>query len=637
MVALPPTVLETGTDGRQSPLDPAMQEHTSLLPPPTAPPAPPSTRRRMLWILGSIAILGKCATLYVLARNAPFLQPSWRYFDDTRQPSATASIPSHSPYKSTLAQGSKGMVSSEHPICSQIGADILKQNGSAVDACIASALCIGTVHSFSSGIGGGGFMLVRNATNQSELIDFREQAPGAATADMYLKDINLAQVGGLAVAVPGEIRGMEAAHRKYGKLPWAKLFQPSIDLARQGFIVDQILEFVVQFLGEMVWREPEFRRVFTIWDSERQMQRLVRSGDRVIRPRYANTLETIARNGPDAFYHGPLARAMVKAARARGGIITEQDFAAYQAEHRDTLVSTYRHFRVITAPPPTSGPILALVLNILEGYELPQEGNRALNYHRLIEAFKFGYARRTILADPKFVDIDAHVNEFLTKPFAAAIRANISDTQTFDVGYYNPDFDIQEPHGTTHISVLEASTGQAVSMTSTVNLPFGAQIMDPVTGIVLNDEMDDFSTHNKSNAFGLRPSPNNKVVAGKRPLSSSVPVILEHDGHVQLVAGASGGSRIISAVVQTILNALDYRMDLSQAIDYSRLHHQLLPNEIRVEDGFSAVVLQDLKAKGHQLTPVLLFESCVQAVYNTLNGTLHGVSDNRKHGLAVGV
>ncbi|KAJ1982111.1 hypothetical protein H4R35_000430 [Dimargaris xerosporica] len=637
MRASSPTALETGADGRQSPLDPAMQERTSLLSSPAEASPPSTTRRRMLWILGSIAILGKCATLYVLARNAPFLQPAWQYFDNTMHPSAATSIPSHSPYKSTLAQGSRGMVSSEHPICSQIGADILQQNGSAVDACIASALCIGTVHSFSSGIGGGGFMLVRNATDQSELIDFREQAPSAATADMYLKDITLAQVGGLAVAVPGEIRGMEAAHRKYGTLPWAALFRPSIDLARQGFIADKTLEMVVQFVGEMVWREPEFRRVFTVWDVERRVQRLVRSGDRVVRPRYADTLETIARNGPDAFYHGSIARAMVNAARARGGIITEQDFAAYRVEHRDTLASTYRNSRVITAPPPTSGPILALVLNILEGYALPQEGNRALNYHRLIEAFKFGYARRTILADPKFVDIDAHVREFLTKPFAAAIRANISDTHTYDVGYYDPDFDIQEPHGTTHISVLDASTGQAVSMTSTVNLAFGAQIMDPVTGVVLNDEMDDFSTHNKSNAFGLRPSPNNKVVAGKRPLSSSVPVILERDGAVQLVAGASGGSRIISAVVQTILNALDYSMDLNQAVDYSRLHHQLLPNEVRVEDGFPAIVLQDLQAKGHQLTPVPRYESCVQAVYNTFNGTLHGVSDDRKHGLAVGV
>ncbi|KAJ1916811.1 hypothetical protein IWQ60_007987 [Tieghemiomyces parasiticus] len=505
----------------------------------------------------------------------------------------------YTPYASTPVTGHGGMVSAENPTCSHIGADILRQDGSAVDAAIAAALCIGVVHSFSSGIGGGGFALVRNATDRAELVDFRETAPAAATVDMYQDDITLAQVGGLAVAVPGEIRGFALAHHRYGRLPWADLFRPAIRLARDGFTADKILDLVLQRERDLIFKDPGFRESYTV-DG-----RLIRQGDTVYRSRLAATLETVAREGADAFYTGRLAHSMVAEARRRGGIITTADFAGYSPLLRPALRSTYRGRTVVTGPPPTSGPVLLLLLNTLE--LLPfTEGPTYVNYQRLIEAFKFAYAKRTFLGDPDFVNIANHTARIVDKDLAVAIRRNITDDHTHPVDYYSPDYDVQEPHGTTHISILDRR-GQAVSLTTTVNLAFGSKVMDPVSGVILNNEMDDFSTQNKSNAFGYYPSPNNKIVRGKRPLSSSVPVILEQGGQVQFVAGASGGSRIISAVAQVLVNTLDFNLPLNEAVDRSRLHHQLIPHE-----GVSPDLVSYLQRKGHQ------------AIYRFSNGTVTG-------------
>ncbi|RKP35006.1 gamma-glutamyltranspeptidase [Dimargaris cristalligena] len=540
------------------------------------------------------------------------------------------------------------MVSAEHPTCSAIGADILRANGSAVDATIASALCIGVVHNFSSGIGGGGFVLVRNSTDQASLIDFREEAPAAATTDMYKDDIALAQVGGLAVAIPGEIRGFEAAHRQYGRLPWSELFAPAVRLARDGFVVDEILGLILELKKDRILNDPGFRESYTVLersittvhhpgdgngDDDPPAIRVARKGDTIFRKRLADTLEAVATHGADIFYKGPLAESMARAAQAAGGIITAADFAQYEAQTREVLRSTYHGHTVVTSPPPTSGSILILLLNILEGLPFSEEGNTPLNYHRLIEAFKYAYAQRTVLGDPAFVALTNHTAKMLNSSYAEQLRRNISDAQTFPPMHYNPTYDVQEPHGTTHISVVD-KYGQAASMTTTVNLVFGSEVMDPYSGVILNNEMDDFSTQNKSNAFGYFPSPNNKILPGKRPLSSSVPVILEKDGKVTFVAGASGGSRIISAVVQVMINALQFDMPLAKAVDHSRLHHQLMPNEIRVEQGNDPELVKYLENKGHQTVPYRMFESSVQAIYAFPNGTLLGVSDNRKRGLA---
>ncbi|KAJ1891276.1 hypothetical protein LPJ66_007011 [Kickxella alabastrina] len=265
------------------------------------------------------------------------------------------------------------------------------------------------------------------------------------------------------------------------------------------------------------------------------------------------------------------------------------------------------------------------MLNIVEGYSLSMDGPTAVNYHRIVEAMKFGAAQRTTLGDPSFVNIEAKVGKQISKYFASEIRANISDTRTFGVDHYDPKYDILINHGTTHLSVLDGDD-MAVALTSTVNLEFGSRVMDPTTGIILNDQMDDFSTTNQTNGFGLRPSPYNKIVPGKRPLSSTSATIIERDGRVELVVGGSGGSRILTSVLQVIINVLDFGMRLDQAVDMPRLHHQLLPHELGVDPLFPSCLTRELSGFGHQVAPLKHGSSVVQAVQRSaVDGTIFAV------------
>ncbi|KAJ2549259.1 hypothetical protein EV175_004512 [Coemansia sp. RSA 1933] len=533
--------------------------------------------------------------------------------------------------QSTLVAARNGAVATDEPRCSAIGVDVLRDGGSAVDAAIASALCIGVLQAHSSGIGGGGFMLVRPQDNEPPvLVDFRETAGGAATEDMFIDDIKLAQIGGLAVGVPGEIAGMYSAHRRFGRLPWLRLFEPSVKLARNGFSLSELVHNQLMSLESHMLSAPGFNTTYTDGHGH-----VLKAGEIVYRRELANTLEEIGNEGPSAFYSGHIAKSLVKAVRDNGGLLNEADFNGYQAVDRTPVESFYHGRRVITGSPPTSGSVLLNMLNVLEGYTLARDGQTALNYHRIVETMKFGAAQRTSLGDPSFIDIAANVTHQIDKHFAAAIRANISDTQTFDVSHYDPEYDILNNHGTTHISVVDAD-GVAVSMTSTVNLAFGSRIMDPVTGVILNDEMDDFSTTNKTNGFGLRPSPNNKIVRGKRPLSSTSATIIENNGQVELVLGGSGGSRILTAVLQVIVNVLDFGMRLDRAIDNPRLHHQLMPNQLMVDPLFPSSLTHALSAFGHDIEPLKRTSSVVQAVQKLPDGLIHAVSDARKHGVAAG-
>ncbi|KAJ2460965.1 hypothetical protein GGF42_000496 [Coemansia sp. RSA 2424] len=532
---------------------------------------------------------------------------------------------------STLISAKRGAVATDEPRCSIIGVDVLREGGSAVDAAIASTLCIGLLQAHSSGIGGGGFMLVRPPGGQSPvLIDFRERAGGAATEDMFIDDIKLAQIGGLAVGVPGEIAGLYSAHKRFGKLPWHRLFEPAIRLARDGFPLNSIVYGQLLAIEKHVLSSPGFNTTYTDGKG-----RLLKPGSTVRRPELADTLEDIASYGPEAFYRGRIADSLVKAVRSNGGILTTRDFESYAPVDR-TPIETYYHGRkVITGSPPTSGSVLLHMLNVVEGYTLAMDGPTAVNYHRIVEAMKFGAAQRTSLGDPSFVDIAAKMSQQISKEFAGQIRANISDVQTFDVSHYDPEYDILNNHGTTHLSVLDRDD-MAVALTSTINLEFGARIMDPVTGIILNDQMDDFSTTNKTNGFGLRPSPQNKIVPGKRPLSSTSATIVEQNGRVELVIGGSGGSRILTAVLQVIINVLDFGQRLDTAIDSPRLHHQLLPHELGVDPMFPSSLASALASFGHTTVPLKHGNSVVQAVRRLPDGTIHAVSDARKHGVAAG-
>ncbi|KAJ1881282.1 hypothetical protein LPJ57_001706 [Coemansia sp. RSA 486] len=522
--------------------------------------------------------------------------------------------------RSTLIKAKHGAVATDEPHCSTIGVDVLREGGNAVDAAVASTLCIGLLQAHSSGIGGGGFMLVRpsNASEPPVLFDFRETAGGAAAEDMFESNITLARIGGLSIGVPGEVAGLYKAHSRFGKLPWSRLLEPTIKLAREGYALSQLVHDQLKTMETYVLTSAGFNTTYTDGHGN-----ILNPGDIVRRPELADTLQEIATHGASAFYNGRIADSLVRTVQENGGILTKQDFASYKAVERKPLEIFYHGQRVITGSPPTSGSILLNMLNVVEGYPLALEGQSALNYHRIVETMKFGAALRTTLGDPSFVDISANITKHISKQFASEIRANISDTRTFGYEHYSPDYDILNNHGTTHLSVLDSSD-MAVAVTSTINLEFGSRIMDPRTGIILNDEMDDFSTSKKPNGFGLRPSPNNKIIPGKRPLSSTSATIVEKDGQVRLVIGGSGGSRILTAVLQVLVNVLDFDMRLDHAIDMPRFHHQLLPSQLSVDPLFPSCLTNALAGFGHEIVPMKHANSIVQAVQKSMSdGTIY--------------
>ncbi|PWZ01586.1 hypothetical protein BCV70DRAFT_199018 [Testicularia cyperi] len=559
-------------------------------------------------------------------------------------------------HPAVLAQGRKAGVATENPTCSQIGIDILKQKGSAVDAAIASTLCVGVTNMFSSGIGGGGFMIVRDPTPcfasgrkpikggkdqtcvEHITIDFRETAPSAANKTMYLGQLVKAQIGGLAVAVPGELRGLEEAHRRFGRLEWSRLVQPSVQIARE-FAVSKELDRRLDYFGQFMKLDPVWSEIFV----DPATGELKKQGDLVRRTAYAETLQTISTKGPRAFYEGPIAKSIVETVQKTGGVLTLNDMAGYKAEVKPAIEGRWQGNKVWTTQAPTSGPVLLSVLNILSGFpDFVSNGPTGLNIHRFVEALKFGFGQRTELADPAFMkgeDLD-RMSEIPTLDEADRLRPNLTDDRTHPLDYYHPKFDILDDHGTMHLSIVDQD-GMAVALTSTVNLIFGSRVMDPNTGVILNDEMDDSSTPGVPNAFGLAPSPFNYPEPGKRPLSSTCPAILETaDGEFLMAVGGSGGSRIFSSVLQTIFNHLDWGMDLSTAIESPRVHHQLLPTALSVETTYPDKILTALKGRNHDISfiDIDLGIAEVQAVSQQTNGKLKKIfaaSDSRKGGIAM--
>ncbi|RCI02959.1 hypothetical protein CU098_010091 [Rhizopus stolonifer] len=532
--------------------------------------------------------------------------------------------------KPHLVVGKQGAVAVELKECSDAGLDILKKGGSAVDSAIASALCIGVVNSFATGIGGGGFMLIRSPNGTYEFIDFRETAPAGSHKNMFSRDPMAAQIGGLAVGVPGEIRGFELAHKRHGKVPWEDLFTSAIRVAEEGFEVTDLLYSKLLSSKEWIETTAGFSEVYAPTGV------IAQSGDIIKRPTLGKSLRTIAKQGADVFYEGIIAQTMVNATQALGGILTLEDMKGYKPLIRSTVDTYYHGKKVITCSAPTSGPILLSVLNMVEPYNLYEEGPTALNVHRIIEALKFGYAFRTEIGDPDFLDNEKRIKEIISKDWADFARKNISDDNTHGPLYYGPKFETKDPHGTMHLSVVDKDDG-AVSLTSTVNLKFGAKFMDPISGIIMNDEMDDFSIPGIPNNFGLYPSIYNYAEPGKRPLSTITPTIIENeDNTLDLVVGGSGGSQILSATLNVILNTYDFGADLFEAVKAPRIHHQLFPNVVGFETGYSEETLNSLVKKGHQLQNLAETGtvSASQAIRRFKNGVLHAASDPRKEGLA---
>ncbi|KAF8482933.1 gamma-glutamyltranspeptidase [Russula ochroleuca] len=536
-----------------------------------------------------------------------------------------------------LIKAKHGAVASENELCSNIGVEILKDGGNAVDAAVATTFCIGVVNMFSSGIGGGGFMAVRlppsapDGTSEVWTIDFRETAPALANTTMYKKHPTKARYGGLAVGVPGEVRGLAEAHMRWGKLPWRRLVQPSADIA-SGWAVGKELGLRIHVKYRSLFlQHPDWRHVFAP-DGV-----LLREGDIIRNANLSRTLGLIAERGPDAFYQGEVADAIISKIRAEGGIMTHEDLVNYQVNVSRALEGTYRGLKVYTSHAPTSGPVLLHMLNLLENYDLPTEGRTEVNVHRLVEAMKFGFAARTRIYDPSFSDGSGRIDEIPLKSFSALILQNMTDNYTHPASYYQPIFDVPEDHGTSHTSIVDAS-GMAVAFTSSVNVVFGSQVMDPVTGILFNNEMDDFSIPGVPNAFGLWPSPYNYPEAHKRPLSSTAPTIIERsNGSFYVALGGAGGSRIFPAIFQVILN-LDWGLDIGSAIEYGRLHHQLYPEWMEVDNTYPHELLHGLRTRGHSLH-VLNVNRVSSSVVNAVlkgGGVVYAASDSRKNGIAAG-
>ncbi|WP_018045920.1 gamma-glutamyltransferase [Methylobacterium sp. 88A] len=530
--------------------------------------------------------------------------------------------------------GTHGMVSSQDALATRVGVAILKGGGNAVDAAVAVGFALAVTLPQAGNLGGGGFMLVRLAgTGETVAIDFRETAPAAATADMFLAPDGQPDRGasirtGKAVGVPGSVRGLAEAHRLYGsgRFTLADLIAPARALARDGIPVEGGLADSLPRAADRLGRWPSSRAVF--FRDGRPLQR----GETLVQPDLAVTLAAIAEHGPDAFHTGPIAERIAAAARRVGGVLTPADLAAYRPAIRQPIRGTYRGYEIVSMPPPSSGGVhLIEILNILEGFDLAAMGaGSAQALHILAEAMKPAYAdRATWLGDPSRSEVP--VRGLTAKAYAETLRAAIDPARARPAEAVKAGDPLPyESDQTTHYSVVDRA-GNAVSTTTTLNFSYGLGLVAEGTGVLLNNEMDDFSAKTGSvNAYGLVGGPANAVAPGARPLSSMTPAIVLKDGRLVLVTGSPGGSRIISTVLQVIVNVIDFRMNLAEAVTAPRIHHQWRPDVLFAEDGLSPDTLALLRAKGHAVRVGSSSGSANSVM--TGDGLVAGAADTRQRG-----
>jgi gamma-glutamyltranspeptidase / glutathione hydrolase len=499
------------------------------------------------------------------------------------------------------AQAQHAMVVSIHHLASDAGLEMLQAGGNAVDAAVATGFTLAVVYPDAGNLGGGGFMMLRLANGDAHFLDFREEGPLRATANMYLDskgDVipEASTVGYRSVGVPGTVAGLVEAERRFGKLSLRQVMAPAIKFAENGFVLGR--EEAAILHDPVLSRFPESRRIF------QRNGNFYQEGEVFRQPELARTLTRIEQD-PASFYHGALASELAQAIQKYGGLVSKQDLAIYQVKDRKPLTGSYRQYEILAPPPPSSGGIALLeALNILQGYDLASLGDRSpASMHLILEAFRRAfYDRTSFLGDPDFVSMPTA--KLLSKDYAAAWRKGISMTSA------TPSNALARPPGfipgseskqTTHFSVLDQA-GNAVSVTYTLNNSFGSGATAEGLGILLNDEMDDFTSKiGAPNMFGLIQGSANAIGPKKRPLSSMTPIIVLENGKVRFVIGSPGGPRIISTVANILLSATDGGLSIQQAVDAPRFHHQYLPDVVYVEPGFPEQTLQALKAMGYTI------------------------------------
>lgn len=527
-----------------------------------------------------------------------------------------------------------GMVSSVDALATQVGVDILKQGGNAIDAAVGVGYTLAVTHPQAGNIGGGGFMLLRTKDGKTVAIDFREIAPAKASRDMYLDkdgnvDSKLSLTSHLASGVPGTVAGFSLALEKYGTMPLDKVIAPAIKLAKEGFIVgDDLADDLAVYGKEVMLNHPNSKAIFFKPDGSPWQK-----GDTLVQANLAKSLELIAKEGQDAFYKGWIAEQIANEMQQHAGLIGKADLAGYKAIEREPVKGTYKGYEILSMPPPSSGGIhIIQILNILEQFNLKEMGqNSADSVHTMAEAMKYAYADRSeYLGDPDFVKVPQKA--LISKDYAKTLAKQIAPDQARPSSEIKPGkLAPYESDQTTHFSVVDKQ-GNAVAVTYTLNTNFGSGIVAGESGILLNNQMDDFSAKpGTPNVYGLIGGEANAIEPHKRPLSSMSPTIVMKDGNPYLVTGSPGGARIITTVLQMILNTTEFEMNVAEATNVPRIHHQWLPDELRVEKGISVDTLRLLEQKGQHVVvkPVM---GSTQSIMIGPDGTLFGASDPRTPG-----
>ncbi|MBD2682059.1 MULTISPECIES: gamma-glutamyltransferase [Nostoc] len=547
----------------------------------------------------------------------------------------------------TPLRSKKGMVVSAHPLASEAGISMLRKGGNAVDAAVATTFAISVVEPFSAGIGGGGFLLMHSEkTGEMKALDFRERAPLKATRNMYLdaqgKVRPFASIDGyLAVATPGTVAGLYEVHRRYGKLSWQEVVKPAIALAKDGFTIGDAATWgslqTNQLYQQRILKNPALRQIFT------HNGEFYKSGEKLVQRDLGRTLTAIAKN-PQDFYTGKIAKAIAADMAKNGGLITLEDLKAYKPIWRNPVCGNFRKAKICSMPPPSSGGVHLLeILNIIGDTDLKSLGwHHPDAIHLIVEAMKIAYSDRSqYLGDPDFVKVP--VQQLISPAYAKKRRQEINMDKARPSTEVKPGnlkclpippypCPRNESPETSHLNVVDEQRN-AVSLTFTINLGFGAGVVTPGTGIILNNEMDDFAAApGVPNAFGLVGNDANSIAPRKTPLSSMTPAIVTENNRFRMAAGAPGGSTIITQVLQVILNVLEYNMNVGAAVSVPRIHHQWLPDELRVESwGLDALTLENLRRRGHNIKETAPWGNG-NAIAVTADGTLEGAADPRSEG-----